>query len=125
MTDSGEIAETARLIANHGQVSKNLHVLEGRNSRMDGIQAAVLSVKLPYLESWISARRNNAEIYNKFLAECDVKLPESPESSRHTYHLYAIQVAERDKLQEKLGPEELKQECIILQPCRLWKLIRI
>src|SRR5690606_16351605 len=57
VTNDAETAARARLIANHGQLEKNRHSIIGRNSRMDGIQAAVLSVKLRHLDSWLEARR--------------------------------------------------------------------
>ncbi len=103
VTNSKEFADRARLIANHGQAAKNRHTIEGRNSRMDGIQAAVLSVKLPHLESWLEARRANANIYDELLRDTDLTLPVEPEYSRHTYHLYVVQVPDRDAVQTKLG----------------------
>lgn len=102
-TNNKEIAARARLIANHGQAAKNLHTIEGRNSRMDGIQAAVLSVKLPHLEDWLEARRANARTYDDLLRGSGLILPISPEHSRHTYHLYVVQVDDRDAVQTKLG----------------------
>src|SRR5688572_13655014 len=68
VTNSAEVADSARLIANHGQPAKNRHTIVGRNSRIDGIQAAVLSVKLKHLDKWLDARRENAAIYNDLLA---------------------------------------------------------
>lgn len=103
VTTSSETAARARLIANHGQAAKNRHTVEGRNSRMDGIQAAVLSVKLPHLESWLEARRANAKIYDELLRDTDLRLPVEPSHSRHTYHLYVVQVPDRDVVQAKLG----------------------
>lgn len=102
VTNNTEVAEKARLIANHGQISKNRHVLEGRNSRLDGIQAAVLSVKLPHLESWLEARRRHAALYDKLLADSGLIIPVAPEYSRHTYHLYVVQVPDREVVQTKL-----------------------
>src|SRR5438045_9475548 len=60
VTNNKDYADRARLIANHGQAAKNRHTIAGRNSRMDGIQAAVLSVKLPHLDRWLEARRRHA-----------------------------------------------------------------
>lgn len=108
VTNSDEVAERARLIANHGQISKNRHVIEGRNSRLDGIQAAVLSVKLPHLESWLESRRKHAETYNRLLADSGLTLPFEPESRRHTYHLYVVHVPDRDKVQQKLTEEGIE-----------------
>lgn len=108
VSNSDETAEKARLIANHGQIAKNRHSLIGRNSRLDGIQAAVLSVKLPHLESWLEARRRNAALYNEFLSDTGLQLPIAPEHSRHTYHLYVVQVPNRADVQQKLADEGIE-----------------
>lgn len=103
VTNDETTAAAARLIANHGQSGKNVHTIEGRNSRMDGIQAAVLSIKLPLLDGWIAARRRNAAAYDRLLRDLPVGLPSEPEGSTHTYHLYVVQVDERDRLQAELS----------------------
>lgn len=105
VSNSPEVVEKSRLIANHGQPAKYKHNLVGRNSRMDGIQAAVLSIKLPHLESWLEARRKNAETYNKLLADSGLIIPVAPEYSRHTYHLYVVQVPNREKVIAKLAED--------------------
>ena len=103
VTNSEETAEACRLIANHGQIAKYRHTLNGRNSRMDGIQAAVLSVKLRYLDSWLEARRRNAARYNDLLADARIQLPDVPGHSLHTYHLYVVRVKDRDTVAAKLN----------------------
>lgn len=108
VTNSTETAELARLIANHGQPAKHRHSLVGRNSRLDGIQAAVLSVKLPHLDGWLEARRKNAAIYDELLADSGLQLPIAPEYSRHTYHLYVVQVPNREAVQQKLLDEQIE-----------------
>lgn len=102
-TNDSDTAAQARLIANHGQFAKNRHTIVGRNSRMDGIQAAVLSVKLPHLDSWLDARRENAELYNELLADADIRVPQASPHSTHTYHLYVVQVPHRESVQAKLA----------------------
>ena len=102
VTNDEEIATKARMIANHGRLSKYDHELEGRNSRLDSLQAAILSVKLPYLEQWTEARRHHATLYNQYLADSALQLPVAPEYSRHVYHLYVVQVENRAAVQEKL-----------------------
>ncbi|HEV7698678.1 MAG TPA: DegT/DnrJ/EryC1/StrS family aminotransferase [Pyrinomonadaceae bacterium] len=101
VTNSKETADRARLIANHGQFEKNRHTIVGRNSRMDGIQAAVLSVKLPHLDSWLDARRANAARYDELLRD-KFPIPVAPEHSTHTYHLYVVRVPDRDAVAAKL-----------------------
>ncbi len=91
------------LTANHGQPAKYQHTLIGRNSRMDGIQAAVLSTKLPHLDGWLDARRRNAALYNEMLAGTGISLPTAPDHSTHTYHLYVIRVKDRDAVAAKLN----------------------
>ena len=103
VTNSKETADTARLIANHGQSKKYHHARVGRNSRMDGIQAAVLSVKLAHLDSWLDARRGNAILYEKLLADAGIALPKAPGHSEHTYHLYVIRVKNRDVVAARLN----------------------
>lgn len=108
VTNSEAVAERARLIANHGQLAKNRHVLEGRNSRLDGIQAAVLSVKLPHLEGWLEARRSRAALYDELLRDTGLPIPVAPAHSRHTYHLYVVRVPNRDQVQAKLFGENIE-----------------
>lgn len=102
VTNDPEAAGRARLIANHGQISKNRHTIIGRNSRMDGIQAAVLSVKLPHLDAWLEARREHARLYDRLLADAGIVLPTAPDHARHTYHLYVVRVENREAVQARL-----------------------
>ncbi len=97
VTNNVEIARIARAIANHGQEGKHNHLLEGRNSRMDGIQAAVLNTKLPHLDKWTARRIHNAHIYNDLLHSNVIK-PREREGFKHVYHLYVIQHENRDEL---------------------------
>jgi dTDP-4-amino-4,6-dideoxygalactose transaminase len=103
ITDDEDLAGRARMIGQHGQTSvKFQHLVEGRNSRLDGLQAAVLSVKLKYLEQWTEARIAAASRYSQWLAGVPVVLPACPENRRHVYHLYAIQVDDRDAVRSRL-----------------------
>lgn len=102
VTNDDTIATKARMIANHGRLGKHDHALEGRNSRLDGVQAAVLRAKLPHLEQWTESRRRNAAFYNKHLSGSGLQLPIAPEYSRHVYHLYVVQVSHREEVQAKL-----------------------
>ena len=103
VTNNDELAIKIRMLANHGRVGKYNHEFEGVNSRMDGIQGAVLSVKLRYLSSWTEKRRKAAAFYNELLKEkSNIVTPKEEEYAKHVYHLYVIRIKERDKLQKHL-----------------------
>ena len=104
VTNNAEWAATARMIANHGRTKKYDHDFEGVNSRLDGIQAAILSVKLRHIERWTESRRKNAHLYNVALKGKGVGTPEELQDVRAVYHLYVIRVPadRRDAFQEFL-----------------------
>jgi len=102
VTNDEELAKVCRMIANHGQLVKHNHVIEGRNSRLDGLQAAILSVKLKYLENWTSGRINNAEYYSELLNKTIVGIPAVRPGSRHVFHLYVVRVKDREWLMNSL-----------------------
>lgn len=101
-TNNPHIALLCRTIANHGQQGKHNHQLIGRNSKLDGIQAAILSVKLKYLEAWTSARINIASQYHALLNQEQIITPKVRPNSKHVYHLYVSQVPDRDQLLQTL-----------------------
>jgi dTDP-4-amino-4,6-dideoxygalactose transaminase len=102
--NNAEWAATARMFANHGRTKKYDHDLEGVNSRLDGIQAAVLSVKLRYIEQWTESRRQNAYRYNAALKGVGVVTPQELDNVRAVYHLYIVRVPadQRERFQEAL-----------------------
>jgi len=103
ITNDDELAKKARMYANHGALVKHQHKIEGINSRLDGLQAAVLNVKLKYLEKWTEQRRENAAYYNKVLADLPgVTLPIEADDVKHAYHLYVVRVQNREQLQQHL-----------------------
>lgn len=102
VTNDHELAEKLRMRANHGQKGKHNHIIEGRNSRLDSLQAAILLAKLPHLNSWSKARLENASIYTINLKNSGFIVPIIPDYSTHVFHLYVIQVENRDSLIEKL-----------------------
>lgn len=110
LTDNDKLAEKVSVIARLGQQGKHNHLFAGRNSRLDTLQAAILSVKLPNLEEWTAKRRWVARQYNLKLAEVDIKLPRIPNDFKHVYHLYVIQVSERDKLKKYLAAKEIQTQ---------------
>lgn len=102
ITERDDIAEFATLFARHG--GKNNHVMEGICSRMDGLQAAVLNVKMPHLPGWNDARRKVATRYDALLDGVgDLILPAQRPDVRHVYHLYVVRTGDRDGLQKHLA----------------------
>lgn len=101
VTDDDQLAEYSTLLCRHG--GKNNHQIEGINSRMDGLQAAVLCVKMNYLAQWTELRRAAAAKYNQLL-QCieEVSLPIEAPGRKHVYHLYVIRCPRRDELQNFL-----------------------
>lgn len=101
VTNSDDLANWMRLFARHG--GKGNHRIEGINSRLDGIQAAILRVKLPHLEQWTLARQQAAKVYDELLnGLAGVETPFVDVNRRHVYHLYMIKVDGRDRLQKYL-----------------------
>ena len=103
VTNSDEIAQRVRMFRDYGQIKKYEHLVEGYNSRLDEIQAAILRVKLKKLNEWNNLRRGNTSIYDELLKDVDeVITPSKAEYAKHVYHLYVIRTKKRDKLQEWL-----------------------
>ena len=107
ITNNNEIAEKIKLLRDHSRISKYEHIEEGFSSRMDGIQAAVLDIKLKYLEKWTEMRRKNAKLYNELLENIDVVTPIENKKTKHVYHLYVIRTKERDKMIEFLNKNRI------------------
>jgi|TARA_B100001971_G_C18257558_1_gene583521 dTDP-4-amino-4,6-dideoxygalactose transaminase len=100
ITNDDSLAERARIFANHGALQKHNHIIEGVNSRLDGLQAAILSVKLPHIHTWNKRRQNNALLYNKLLNKIDlITIPKIDPRVSHVFHLYVIRTPHRDELQ--------------------------
>ncbi len=103
ITDDDEFATQARMFANHGALKKHHHEIEGINSRMDGLQAAILSVKLPHIHEWSQKRLDCAQTYNSLLADIDnIETPKIHPDVKHVFHLYVIRTEKRDQLQNYL-----------------------
>jgi len=99
LTNDDTFAEKCKMYANHGALVKHQHQIEGINSRMDGLQAAILSVKLPYIIKWTNQRIKCAAYYDKILdGISEIELPKVRENSKHSYHLYVLKVQKRDEL---------------------------
>jgi len=103
-TSDDKIAQTCRLLRDHGQSKKYYHDIEGYNGRLDAIQAGFLRVKLHHLPKWNEQRQQAAERYGKLFAGAEgmLTLPHQPSWARSVYHLYVVQVEDRALLQGKL-----------------------
>ena len=107
-TNDEEIYQRALKLRDHGSGKKYYHDLIGSNFRMSEFQAAVLNVKMKYIEEWTEKRRMNAYRYNQRLSEIDsVIVPSELDGVTHAYHLYVIRARERDKLQEYLKENDI------------------
>lgn len=108
VTNSPDVAEHIRMFRDHGQRRKYHHRVIGWNARMDGLQGAVLSVKLGHLDRWNERRRENADLYKRLLADLDaVTLPAEAGYARHVYHVYAVRVQDRDALIRQLAKDDI------------------
>ncbi len=104
ITNDRELATRMRMYANHGSLRKHAHRIEGINSRLDALQAAILSAKLPHIHEWTHARQQVASWYEEALRDVPaVQLPQVREPARHVWHLYVVQVAERDAVAARLA----------------------
>ena len=107
VTNDLEVARRVRLLRDHGSERKYHHELVGYNFRLEGIQGAVLSVKLKYLDTWNDQRRAHAARYRELLAPLDASgaltLPRESLYARHVYHLFVVQTNARDELQRQLN----------------------
>jgi dTDP-4-amino-4,6-dideoxygalactose transaminase len=99
VTNDADLAKKCRMYANHGALKKHEHEIEGINSRLDGIQAAVLNVKLPHLQRWTIARQTNAALYRGALSDItQIKCIDEKPNTKHSYHLFIILSEDRDAL---------------------------
>jgi dTDP-4-amino-4,6-dideoxygalactose transaminase len=102
VTSNAEYTRTIRMLRDWGAEQKYHHVLKGYNFRLEGIQGAVLRVKLRHLEKWTEARRAVAAHYDELLADSGIQTPEAMSYARHVYHVYAIRTQQRSEWQQAL-----------------------
>lgn len=121
ITDNAKLAEKVWLLRNYGQKQRYHHVTKGFNSRLDEMQAAVLSVKLKHLDKWNRRRRKIASLYNSLLEGSKVSIPVEMEYSKHNYHLYVIRCEKRDGLQAHLKKKGIQANIHYPIPIHLQK----
>jgi len=107
VTNNEEIADHIRMLRDVGQREKYHHEVKGYNHRLDNLQAAVLRVKLNYLDEWNSARRQHAQQYNDLFAGSQVLTPVEADYAEHVYHLYIARVEKRENLMEYLAERKI------------------
>jgi dTDP-4-amino-4,6-dideoxygalactose transaminase len=102
-TNDDELANKVRMLANHGRLKKYEHEMEGYNSRLDTLQAAILLVKLRHLKEWTEKRQHAAARYTQLLSSAkEIVTPARNPDSRHVFHLYVVRVQQRDQIQQVL-----------------------
>lgn len=105
VTNSDDLASQVRLFCDHGRTDKYSHKVQGFNYRLDAMQAAILRVKLKYLQKWTEARRERAKYYNKLFLDLPSILPKEKAGCYHVYHLYVIRTPKRDEVRKSLKKE--------------------
>jgi dTDP-4-amino-4,6-dideoxygalactose transaminase len=104
ITNDNVLAEKCKMYARHGALKKHEHQIEGINSRLDALQAAILSAKLPYILDWTAARIKCANVYDNLLSGVSkIVTPKKRENTLHSYHLYVIRADKRDDLANYLN----------------------
>ncbi len=118
-TNREDLAEKVRVLRDHGQNPRYFYKMIGGNFRLDGIQGAVLTVKLKYLDGWNEKRRQNAAVYDSIFADSPVKAPKLDANNVSIYHQYTITVPERDKLQKFLAENNIGSAIFYPKPLHL------
>ena len=108
VTSNPEYAKTMRMLRDWGAEKKYHHVLQGYNYRLEGIQGAILRVKLKHLEAWTEARRVNGARYTEALKGVDVKTPAVMSNCRHVFHVYALMSPHRDDIHRELTAQNIQ-----------------
>jgi dTDP-4-amino-4,6-dideoxygalactose transaminase len=119
ITDDPEMAEMIRILRVHGSKPKYYHSTIGYNSRLDTIQAAILGVKLKYLDEWSKKRRKHAKVYNSAFKDLDIITPKEESFSYHIYNQYTIAVKKRDELRKYLKDKEIGHDSYYPVPLHL------
>jgi dTDP-4-amino-4,6-dideoxygalactose transaminase len=108
ISNDDDFAVKARMYANHGALIKHQHQIEGMNSRLDGMQAAILSVKLKHIFEWNDKRLKNGLLYNELLDGVEgIAIPKINENVKHVFHLYVIRTDRRDALRKYLAEKDI------------------
>jgi dTDP-4-amino-4,6-dideoxygalactose transaminase len=124
-TNDPAIADTIKMLRDHGQAKKYYHNVEGYNGRLDALQAGILHAKLQHLSKWNEQRRAHAAEYSRmFAGNANVVTPFEPEWSQAIYHLYVVRVEDRDGLMSYLKTQEIGTGIHYPVPLHLQKAYR-
>jgi dTDP-4-amino-4,6-dideoxygalactose transaminase len=107
VTNDDAVAQGVRMLRNYGEEAKYQNRIEGFNSRLDELQAAILRVKLRHLDHWVETRRRHAHLYGELLAGTSLGVPAERPLNRHAYHLYVVRSNRRDELQQHLKSHQI------------------
>jgi len=124
VTNDQEMADLVRILRVHGSKPKYYHSIVGYNSRLDALQAAILGVKLKYLDGWTKKRREHAEVYNAAFKDIDVVTPKEEEFNYHIYNQYTIALKKRDRLREVLKEKGVGHDVYYPVPLHLQECYR-
>ncbi|HAB17403.1 MAG TPA: DegT/DnrJ/EryC1/StrS family aminotransferase [Verrucomicrobiota bacterium] len=102
-TQDSELCRKIQTLRDHGQPKKYYHTMIGWNGRMDGIQGAMLRVKLKHLARWNTQRRSHARLYDELLTGSSITIPSEASYARHVYHLYPVRIPNRDAVLRMMG----------------------
>jgi dTDP-4-amino-4,6-dideoxygalactose transaminase len=105
VSNDEELIARVRMLANHGRLEKYTHKMEGVNSRLDGLQAAILRVKLRHLDEWNESRRRHADFYRDTLANGEIRPQAIHPDATPVWHLFVVRVSEREAFQQNLKSE--------------------
>ncbi len=126
-TNDDALAERLRMIANHGQKTRYYHEMVGCNSRLDAMQAAILRVKLPHLDSYCDARRAAADFYDKaFVNNPKITTPFRATNARHVFHQYTLKLngVNRDEVNQKLADRDIPSMIYYPVPCHKQEMLK-
>jgi len=122
-TNDKALADRIKMLRVHGQADRYRHEIEGRNSRLDELQAAILRVKLRYLDGWNDSRRKNAALYDKLFGDLNksgkLTVPVGKDGRKHVYNVYSIRAAARDRLRESLAAKDIATAVYYPMPLHL------
>jgi dTDP-4-amino-4,6-dideoxygalactose transaminase len=118
-TDDPSMAGRIAMLRDHGREDKYSHPVLGLNCRLDEIQAAIIYLKMDYIEAWTEGRRRNAAFYNRALAGSSLVLPQERPGGRHVYHQYVVRSAQREALARQLSERGIATGVHYPLPCHL------